>query len=442
MKIEHPVDLVPIERLLAEGRLEEAIEAPLGPARDRSARIQAALSRTGAEDRVDAAWTAGLTLGDLAYDLWRINPEIVEAVDFASADNVGGLLGFPVFADRVLSQHAVSIEGSINRIEGYVAEQIAAHRLQAMGHVVQFPDGPTQAGWDLLVDGESFQIKCLSDPSGVYEHFERYPDIPVIANEELSTELAAHDGVYFVPGFSHSGVRELTHSSFEAGQEALDFEIPWIALIVSGARNARGLVTGYIDPLSAVLNTGTDVAGAWAVGTAGSKVAAVAGGFLFGPAGIVVGGLVGAVLGSVQGRRLARRARGLLVRPEAELVRSATVELIRGGQAAADRKLVAFDEQGSSLVERLSARGPAAAPLKRAIERRVADGRSYLGGKIGELAQLAAEAQHMDVRELAARALRALVRAGIHPVRIQREYGQFFAAFEALDRKERALRLR
>ena len=56
-----------------------------------------------------------------------------------------------------------------------------------------------QAGYDLLVNGEEFQVKCVADISSVSNHFEKYPDIPVFINEEISLSL---DFVQFYNGSS------------------------------------------------------------------------------------------------------------------------------------------------------------------------------------------------------------------------------------------------
>ncbi|MGO7259074.1 hypothetical protein ACCT32_36650, partial [Rhizobium brockwellii] len=66
------------------------------------------------------------------------------------------------------------------------SEQLVAARLTEIGHVVSFPDTSNNPGFDLLVDGMPFQVKCLMSLDGLREHFSKYPDMPVYANSELA----------------------------------------------------------------------------------------------------------------------------------------------------------------------------------------------------------------------------------------------------------------
>src|SRR5579884_651312 len=132
---------------------------------------------------------ASLTLGDFLYDYIRIDPEVLRAVEFARAADVDGVLSFARFADRKADLSGASLDGLHSQLQGYVAEQVVAHHLLAEHHDVSFPETATNAGWDLEVDGHQFQVKCLADPGGVYEHLHRYPDIPVIVNAEVGQQI-------------------------------------------------------------------------------------------------------------------------------------------------------------------------------------------------------------------------------------------------------------
>jgi hypothetical protein len=102
--------------------------------------------------------------------------------------------------------HALSPDGyvgALSSLKGYVAERVVAAELVMQGHDVSFPDASNQPGWDLMVDGHEFQIKCFEHVSGLSDHFERY-NFPVIANAELAGEIPAEwaDKVFFVEGYS------------------------------------------------------------------------------------------------------------------------------------------------------------------------------------------------------------------------------------------------
>ncbi len=79
-----------IDHLLRAGRIAEALDAPLleqaaGASRDRLRNLFKPKRHTGA---ADAVGTSALTFGDLLYDAVAVNPTVIEATDFSSADSV------------------------------------------------------------------------------------------------------------------------------------------------------------------------------------------------------------------------------------------------------------------------------------------------------------------------------------------------------------------
>jgi hypothetical protein len=121
---------------------------------------------------------ATLTIGDLVYDAARIDPIALEGINFARSADLETLPQFNAFADQLLAEPAQAFAGNISQLQGYVAERFVAQALREMGAEVEFPKTSNQAGYDLLVNGEPFQVKCLADKQGVNEHLEKYPDIP------------------------------------------------------------------------------------------------------------------------------------------------------------------------------------------------------------------------------------------------------------------------
>lgn len=142
-------------------------------------------------------------MGDVIYDYIRINPEVVHAVEFSRSADVDSVLSFARFAAAKADLTGASLGGLQNGLQGYVAEELVAEHLTAQGHDVVFPGSANNPGWDLSVDGQHFQVKCLAGSSGIYEHFHDYPDIPVIVNADLADQLGDHPGVYIDPQLHH-----------------------------------------------------------------------------------------------------------------------------------------------------------------------------------------------------------------------------------------------
>jgi hypothetical protein len=204
----------------------------------------------------------------------------VESVDFARAADLGNPLSFAEFA----SSHAALAEGtqlgSTNQLLGYVAERLVAQHLAVDGYDVSFPEGSNQPGWDLLVDGIPFQVKCGESKSLALEHVERYSDIPAIVNVELGESVGEMPGIYVDSRLLISDLRDLTEQGLAHGEALADFELPLIALAVSSSVEARALWRGEGQLESAIVNILTDTMGRVAVGTAGIFAGSALGLFL------------------------------------------------------------------------------------------------------------------------------------------------------------------
>src|SRR5690606_24689279 len=79
------------------------------------------------------------------HDYIRLDPRVMEGVDFARSDDLSSLFAFSQFSKTMdLSSHS----GDLAQLQGYVAEGMVAAELQAKGHDVEFPEASNQAGWD------------------------------------------------------------------------------------------------------------------------------------------------------------------------------------------------------------------------------------------------------------------------------------------------------
>ena len=184
------------------------------------------------EQIVQSGAVTSLSVGEFVYNYLMIDPPAVAGIDFARSKDLSSLFALNDFS------RSIDITSSTGdaQLQGYVAEQMIAIELQAKGHDIEIPSNSNNPGWDLLVDGEPFQVKCLSRPNGVLDHFEKYPDIPVYVNEELAPYFEGHPNVY-VSNISRDEVIEATTSTISNADSLLDFEIPLIAASVSSISN-------------------------------------------------------------------------------------------------------------------------------------------------------------------------------------------------------------
>ncbi|MBU1307019.1 MAG: hypothetical protein KKF33_16065, partial [Alphaproteobacteria bacterium] len=264
---------------------------------------------------LEVAAVAGITAGDILYNAVSIDPAVLNAADFSGSADIGDIFRFGAFADRIGAMASTAAAGAGNRLRGYVAEQIVAARLVENGHVVSFPDTANNPGFDLLVDGHPFQVKCLLGLSGLREHFEKYPDMPVYANSELAEAVIGSGEVwaaqvFYIDGFDREIADLVMDTSLEAGEALGDLNIPYIAMAISSARNLNRWWRGRM-PLSdlpiAVVLDGSIKGGLATVGGMSGKLVGL---LVFGPAGaLVLGGVggVGALLGAGWTREQATR---------------------------------------------------------------------------------------------------------------------------------------
>jgi hypothetical protein len=248
--------------------IEEALKRPI---RGSNRQERAASLLSGETQAITA-----VTFGDLIYDIVRIDPTVVEAADFARAADLSDIPAFVTFADRLSDLPSSSLDGNISQVQGYVAEQLIAQGLRSQGAEVELPSTSNQAGYDLIVNGTEFQVKCLASPSGVTEHLEKYPQIPVFVNEELATAFEDDFRVIPVEGIRHDEIRRMTEESIEAGGDVLDFSIPLITAAIMAGKNGYALLKKTTDPRSAAENFGLDVSSRSAGSAAGGVLTGAA----------------------------------------------------------------------------------------------------------------------------------------------------------------------
>ncbi|MFC2993191.1 hypothetical protein [Halomonas tibetensis] len=293
----------------------KVLNAMAQPMAQRSNEASSADSRLSGEslqsgEKQAAAAMATLTVGDVLYSVAAVDPTVIAAADFSRVEDIGAGLSFAELAEQIRAGSDSTVLGGISQLKGYVAEKAVAAQLAAAGHTVSFPEVSNEPGWDLLVDGQEFQVKFHATLSGLREHFERY-DYPVIANTELVDQIPEEwaDRVFFVDGLSNELVEQVTHESLGAGAEILNPSVISIAGAVSAARGLlayrRGQLTGK-QALEQVLLDGMVRMG---LAGSGGVVGASVGLMMFGPAGAWVFGAGAPVLSQMLTTRVTEQLR-------------------------------------------------------------------------------------------------------------------------------------
>lgn len=408
-----------LKSLLDSGRIREALDTTLQAAAASKNRIRQRLSLTKVPPATqENALFATLTLGDFLYDYLRLDPMAVEGIDFSRGGDLGGRLGLGYFSDQHQDLHGAALQGSIDQMHGYVAERLAAHHLMAQGHDVTFPETSNQEGWDLLVDGSKFQVKCLQDPQNIHEHFQRF-DYPVITNSELADSLHGMDQVYIDPLLSYKDVHHLTTTTLDQGSELMDFNIPLISLAVSSAAAMRDFWAGELSLCSAVAEAGATTASRVVFAKVGGFTGKTLGFLLFGPAGGVVGALGGTLAGGMQGGAFGKQLRRrYFTRASEKRVEEALWNLNCRVLEFFPQKADAWHAKEEKL--RQAFRRSNVQDLKDCVQEHMQQDLGYIQNKWQEFKSFSRHTwEDLDPREKAERLLTRIRRSGVHSHEIQ-----------------------
>ncbi|MCB1599308.1 MAG: hypothetical protein R3F18_18400 [Lysobacterales bacterium] len=396
----------------------------IGGSKNEASGVGRFLSRLLREDN-ESLVAGTLTAGDMVYHASMLDPMAVAAADFSSTQDIDGTFDFAVFADRMYEADGRSFSGAEERLKGYVAEEYVAHRLIEKGHVVTRPDAANQPGYDLIVDGQPVQVKCRDSLSGLDEHFEQYPDVPVIANAELQSDLEASDyewkdQVYFVEGFSDEHISEITQRSIDAGNDLVDHDAAGFTIGLAAARNLLQWWKGKLTAEEVVWSTAIDAAGKGALSLAGGFTGAAAGLLLLGPAGAVILGPSGAIVASGWFRTIKSSASGIADPEAAEALNSAAGQLLRKCGDMLARKKVEIRQQQAKLGD---------GPASRYARMRMDDEICFILERECDLAALASR-KNLSPRALSDAAVAATLKCNVYPAGIQDELDELRRARE------------
>lgn len=236
----------------------------------------------------------------------KIDYHVLDALKQSSSDSMQAYLNKFENLKEYVSQYLLDGNlGDVIRLKGYVAEQFAAEYFTSAGHQVEFPDNPTNPGYDLLVDDKALQVKQGISGSIVSEHFEKYPDIPVITGTDLAGHFPDHINLMGIPQLDHANIDQVTNNTLEGVHDigSIGLHVPYITLAFSGLRELDLLRKGVTNMETSLKHIMLDAAGTSGGMLVGAKAGAMLGSPL-GPGGILFGALAGGIGGAIFGRSI------------------------------------------------------------------------------------------------------------------------------------------
>ena len=430
-----------IEEIRKSGthRLEDILDSKVETEDTKYSRFKNLFAQTIPEDPPDriALASGTMTIGDLLYDVVRLDPLVLKALDFSRTADLANPLSFAAFAERTAGLNQAAQEGTINALQGFVAERVFAQHLQSRGFEVEFPSSPNQPGYDLLIGGVPYQIKNVLDPRHISNHFDRYPDIPVITNAEMTEHFSNTLGVLTLP-IKHSEIVERTHTALGTGKEIFDLEVPGIVLAVATGRAVFAVIRGKSTLGTALPAALVDSVGMAAGGIVGSKALALAG-LVLGPYGSVVGGILGTIAGARQGFVLVQglKRRVWCRREEVAVDRACSALLIRIAEIA-HQKHACIERKAEKIEWYTESKGSKGKSLWHRFRKRIEDELLYLTNKIDRTTEAAGKYLGTDPQaqpfECAQNSLAEAIGCGIPEIEIRTEIETLHIALENLQK--------
>jgi hypothetical protein len=233
----------------------------------------------------------------------HIDADFLHAIQFSTAEHLSSLPSIDSYVEaHFFDAPTGSAEGWLHRLEGYVGEQKAAIALEKAGHIVHFAPTANQQAWDLVVDGQPWQVKEGIELGGVKDALAHHAHIPIATGTDLAGQLK-DPMVHGLHALDHDAIAATTKESLGGVKDGFHpgLKVPIVTIALSSWREYKLLRDDKTTFERALKSVAIDTVGVGAGMAVGAKVGAVAGSW-GGPVGAGIGALIGGVAGAIFGR--------------------------------------------------------------------------------------------------------------------------------------------
>tara|TARA_B100001996_G_C18628623_1_gene580851 strand:- start:38 stop:1396 length:1359 start_codon:yes stop_codon:yes gene_type:complete len=269
-------------------------------------KLEKYLSKKISNNKKDTAGVAALSIGDLLYDMARVDPMYIRGAQFARPGT--DLSSILKIGKQNLKDVAEKGEDYFNTLHkanytGGVHEFVTDRYMLKRGVEIEIPETMNQEGWDRIYNGQKWQIK-FGSVENVRAAREKYPEYPIATDIETAAEYKNKypEDAFFVLGttpksLTENIVAESSAASMEVYEDDELFETGFseffgIASIVSVFKNVGYMSDKKTDMFNGVQNVIVDTAGRGTLMLGGAK----AGGLVLGPLGALIGIGLGAIV--------------------------------------------------------------------------------------------------------------------------------------------------
>jgi hypothetical protein len=269
-------------------------------------KLEKYLSKKISNNKKDTAGVAALSIGDLIYDMARVDPLYIRGAQFARpGTDLSSILKIGKQNLKDIAEEGESYFNTLHKANytGGVHEFVTDQYMLKRGVEIEIPEKMNQAGWDRIYNGQEWQIK-FGSVENIRKAREKYPEYPVATDIETAAQYNTKypDDAFFVLGttpksLTENIVAESSAASMEVYEDDELFDTGFseffgIASIVSVFKNVGYVSNKKTDIYSGVQNVIVDTAGRGTLMLGGAK----AGGLVLGPLGALLGIGIGAIL--------------------------------------------------------------------------------------------------------------------------------------------------
>jgi len=268
-------------------------------------KLEKYLSKKISNNKKDTAGVAALSIGDLIYDMARVDPLYIRGAQFARpGTDLSSILKIGKQNLKDIAEEGENYFNTLHKANytGGVHEFVTDQYMLKRGVEIEIPEKMNQAGWDRIYNGQEWQIK-FGSVENIRKAREKYPEYPVATDIETAAQYNTKypDDAFFVLGttpksLTENIVAESSAASMEVYEDDELFDTGFseffgIASIVSVFKNVGYMSDKKTDMYSGVQNVIVDTAGRGTLMLGGAK----AGGLVFGPLGALIGIGLGAI---------------------------------------------------------------------------------------------------------------------------------------------------
>ena len=288
-----------------------------------SSELKKFLDRKAFNKKAETSGAAALSIGDLIYDMARIDPTYVKGAQFSRPEAVDISSKFKIGKQNIKDMeavrpgkalqgedysehlHEVNYRGGVQEFltDRWMLENTTDRWMLENNVEIEIPKKMNQPGWDRIYNGEKWQIKGGS-VADVREARTETPEYKVATTTETAAaykEQYPEDTGVVLGTYSKSVTDNILEEGKEASMEIYENneffnsvvpEFLAIPSIVSTIRNVSNYNKDKINAETAIQNVAIDT-----VGKGGAMLAGGVAGSIFGPLGTIVGSAAGLFIG-------------------------------------------------------------------------------------------------------------------------------------------------